>query len=82
MDTSWYTYNELNFLDWLGTGTFYSKERSINVPEYRLAMLKGYLRGMTHRVDWGKLDPEAIREHVTQLIRSIEKSIPTHKGDE
>lgn len=78
---SWYTYNELNFLDWLGTGIFRDK-KTYQVPAARLAMLKGYLKGMSLRTDWGKLDPEAIGAHVRKLIQSIEQSNPQLKGEE
>jgi len=72
----WYTSDELNFIDWLGTGTFCAPGQHDPKPRYqdRLSMLRGYRAGIRLRSDWGSLDQKKIELHVDNLIRSIEQS--------
>lgn len=77
---SWYTSDEINFIDWLGTGT-YTRQSPIldTMARNRLALLRGYQKGMALRTNWEHLDHKKIKAHLTHLIKSIEQS--TNQGD-
>lgn len=78
---SWYTSDEINFIDWLGTGT-YTRQSPLtsHLGRDRLTLLKGYRAGISRRVDWESLDQKKIEAHVNNLIRSLEQQ-PFNQGD-
>lgn len=77
---TWSTSDELNFIDWLGTGTF-TKQSPLtsHAARDRLALLRGYRSGFQLRTNWENLDPKKIEAHLNHLIKSIEQS--TNQGE-
>ena len=58
---------ELDFLDNIGTFR--------EMPGNPLKLLKGYLRGVATRMNWGTMNKEKIIAHARARIRKLEKGM-------
>jgi hypothetical protein len=61
----WTTDMEIDFLDNIGTFR--------EMPGNPLKLLKGYLRGIATRVNWGTMNKEKIVAHARARIRELER---------
>ena len=61
----WNTDMEIDFLD--NEGTFRE------MPGNPLKLLRGYLKGIATRTDWGTMNKEKIIAHARARIRKLEK---------
>jgi hypothetical protein len=62
---TWATLKEKNFIDRMGT--FYKGSAVQREPDPKKRyhkLLIGYREGMKHRVNWGDIDPIAIKQYV------------------
>lgn len=58
---------ELDFLDNIGTFR--------EMPGNPLKLLRGYLRGVETRMDWGTMDKEKIIAHAKERIRELRRAM-------
>jgi hypothetical protein len=69
--SAWTTYDELCFLDGLGTWRetgMLAKNKSKPRATTRLALLRGYKAGLALRQTWGHLNDMEIRAHLETLL--------------
>lgn len=77
--SNWDTYDELSFIDGLGTGSHYNPGshavRQFPV-EARLNYLRGYQQSLSLRRIWTGLDQRKIEQHVAALIAKLSNPQP------
>ena len=64
----WSTEDEIDFLDNIGT--------FLEMPGNPLKLLRGYLRGVETRTDWGTMDKDKIIAHAKARIQELKRGWP------
>lgn len=81
-DTNRATQNEIDFVIKLGKhreGSYINAGNRVSVErltiQSRINLLENYIKSMSRRSNWNRIDPEKVRAHAQDLIEALKKEL-------